>query len=475
MSAPPMAILSTGLVTSVGLTRARSLRRHPRQADQPERDALHRFGRRMDHGAPGALEQPWRGLTKLAKMAAMAIEEALADVPRTEWQRHPAVAVRGRARAARAAGRAGRPAFARDPEANSGARFAPQSAVVAAGPRGGGGGAGAGARAARRKRDRAGLIAATDSLLTWPTLSHYERDDRLLTERNSNGFMPGEGAGALLVGAPSGGPRTACAPASASAAKPAHIDSGRAAARRRPVAGHQGRAGRRRLRRCTTWTSASPISRASSTTSRKPRWRCRARCGSARTSSTSGTRPNAPARSGPLAGVAVIALADAACRKGYAQRARTSWRTWPTTPASARRCRAAVPGRLMSNQVYANSMEVSCKAGGGQVDLRVSRRVLHAAADAGHAARRADSVSEHRHGLGHHRRLDSVKISGQEVMLKNKCYFKKSTGRRGRLRAEEGRDHEQEHGQGVLQCLVDGCQGRRRERRPASTSPPQSG
>ena len=44
------------------------------------------------------------------------------------------------------------------------------------------------------------LIAAADSLVSWPTLSDYERRDRVLTARNSNGFMPGEAAGALLVG-----------------------------------------------------------------------------------------------------------------------------------------------------------------------------------------------------------------------------------------------------------------------------------
>jgi 3-oxoacyl-[acyl-carrier-protein] synthase-1 len=44
------------------------------------------------------------------------------------------------------------------------------------------------------------LIVATDSLLNWQTLSAYERNDRLLTKANSNGVMPGEGAGALLVG-----------------------------------------------------------------------------------------------------------------------------------------------------------------------------------------------------------------------------------------------------------------------------------
>jgi 3-oxoacyl-[acyl-carrier-protein] synthase-1 len=54
------------------------------------------------------------------------------------------------------------------------------------------------------------LIVASDSLLSWPTLSHYDRADRLLTPRNSNGFMPGEGAGALLVRKPSGKPELLC-------------------------------------------------------------------------------------------------------------------------------------------------------------------------------------------------------------------------------------------------------------------------
>jgi 3-oxoacyl-[acyl-carrier-protein] synthase-1 len=44
------------------------------------------------------------------------------------------------------------------------------------------------------------LITAVDSLLSQSTVSHYERQDRLLTSANSNGFMPGEAAGALLVG-----------------------------------------------------------------------------------------------------------------------------------------------------------------------------------------------------------------------------------------------------------------------------------
>jgi 3-oxoacyl-[acyl-carrier-protein] synthase-1 len=50
------------------------------------------------------------------------------------------------------------------------------------------------------------LIAATDSLLAWPTLTAYGDQSRLLAEYNSNGFMPGEAAGAVLVGRPDGRP-----------------------------------------------------------------------------------------------------------------------------------------------------------------------------------------------------------------------------------------------------------------------------
>jgi len=69
------------------------------------------------------------------------------------------------------------------------------------------------------------LVVATDSLLAWPTLSHYEQNGRLLTEGNSNGFMPGEGAGALLIGPPTpGAPELVCT-GIGFAREAAHIDS----------------------------------------------------------------------------------------------------------------------------------------------------------------------------------------------------------------------------------------------------------
>jgi 3-oxoacyl-[acyl-carrier-protein] synthase-1 len=54
------------------------------------------------------------------------------------------------------------------------------------------------------------IVAGTDGFLRGPTLSSYESAHRLKTPENSNGFIPGEGAAAVLVGPPKAGPRLDC-------------------------------------------------------------------------------------------------------------------------------------------------------------------------------------------------------------------------------------------------------------------------
>ena len=63
-------------------------------------------------------------------------------------------------------------------------------------------------------------------LLSWPTLSHYENEGRLLTARNSNGFMPGEAAGALLVEAAGGEAGELVCSGIGFGREAAHLDSG---------------------------------------------------------------------------------------------------------------------------------------------------------------------------------------------------------------------------------------------------------
>src|SRR5690606_7286089 len=53
-----------------------------------------------------------------------------------------------------------------------------------------------------QKRHRAVVIAGVDSYLNEPTLRAYESSRRLLTAENTDGFIPGEGAAAIIVRRP---------------------------------------------------------------------------------------------------------------------------------------------------------------------------------------------------------------------------------------------------------------------------------
>ena len=199
MTATPIAILKTGLVTSVGLTAPSSCAAIRAKLTNPSETRFIDSGGEWIMAHQVMLDQPWRGLSKLSQMAAMAIREALVEVPKNEWIHIPLLlCVAEPERPGRLDGLDDR--LFDLVRAELSAQFAPQSAIVAHG-RVGVAVAMAQARTLLASGSARVLIAATDSLLTWPTLSHYEREDRLLTARNSNGFMPGEGAGALLVGA----------------------------------------------------------------------------------------------------------------------------------------------------------------------------------------------------------------------------------------------------------------------------------
>lgn len=199
MSGHHISILGTGLVTAVGFSAPASCAAFRSKLTNPtETHFIDAAGDRiMAHQVE--LDAPWRGLPKLAKMAAMAIDEALEGVARPEWRRIPLLlCVAEEGRPGRTAG-LDATLLARVQE-ELGTDFSPASATVAHGRV-----AVAVAMAQARALLAGGqaqrvVVAAADSLLSWPTLSHYEREDRLLTAANSNGFMPGEAGGALLLG-----------------------------------------------------------------------------------------------------------------------------------------------------------------------------------------------------------------------------------------------------------------------------------
>jgi len=224
MASAPIAVRATGLVTSVGLSAPATCAAMRCKLTNPsETRFIDSAGEWiMGHGV--ALEKPWRGLTKLAKMAALAIDECLAGVVSEERRDIPLLlCVAERERPGRLEGLDDQLFIDIAAELNT--RFAPTSRVIAQGRVSVAVALGHARRLIQEQKVPRVVIAATDTLLTWPTLSQYERTDRLLTARNSNGFLPGEGAGALLIEAPAGRDELLCTGLGFGVEK-AHIDSG---------------------------------------------------------------------------------------------------------------------------------------------------------------------------------------------------------------------------------------------------------
>jgi 3-oxoacyl-[acyl-carrier-protein] synthase I len=203
MPAPPILIEHTGLITSVGMSAPASCAAMRAKVSNPSET---RF-----RGADGAwvmahqveLTPPVRGLHKLARMASLAIEESLQALPRADWAKLPLLlCVAEAARPGRVAGLDEQlfPMIERE----LGVSFAAHSMVITQGRVGAAVALAQARTLITQGRCERVLVAAVDSLLHAPTLDHYAAQGRLLSPVSSNGFMPGEGAGAMLVGRPLG-------------------------------------------------------------------------------------------------------------------------------------------------------------------------------------------------------------------------------------------------------------------------------
>jgi 3-oxoacyl-[acyl-carrier-protein] synthase-1 len=218
-----LAIKATGLVTSVGLSAPAScaaIRAKLSNATQTAFvDAL--AEKIVGHEVP--LATPWRGRYRLIHLAALALEECVAGLARERLADIPLFLCVAET------GRPGRPAGLDDSLLADicdelGIGWAPQSQVVEMGRVGV-----AYALSRCRAVIEAGvapfaLVIGVDSLLREETLDVYDRAQRLLTDANSNGFLPGEGAGAILVGPPGAQPELCCT-GLGFATEHAHIES----------------------------------------------------------------------------------------------------------------------------------------------------------------------------------------------------------------------------------------------------------
>ncbi|SHM38753.1 3-oxoacyl-ACP synthase [Rhizobacter sp. OV335] len=196
-----IAVRRTGLVTSVGLDAGSACAAIRAKVTNPVETRFTGRGARMIVAHEVSLEKPWRGLAKLAQMAAMAIDECLEGIDKEAWAQIPLLlCVADPDRPGRLEGIDG-DLFTQVCEL-LGARFASTSAIVAHGKVGT-----AVALSHARQLLEGGhaaqvLMVGTDSLLRWPTLQAYDADDRLLKDGTSDGFMPAEASAAVLVGPP---------------------------------------------------------------------------------------------------------------------------------------------------------------------------------------------------------------------------------------------------------------------------------
>jgi len=225
MNRAALAFLRGGLVTAVGTSAPASCAAMRAKLSNPSDTRFKNSDGSWIVAHQANLDKPERGVAKLASMAAMAIEEALDGIARDEWPHIPILLCVAEHR------RPGRLDGLDDqlfPDIQSRLRgqFAQQSAVISDGRVG----IAIALDQARTLIDAGAcqrvLVVAADSFILWPTLNFYDRGDRLLTEENPNGFMPGEGAGALLVGRGSGAPGELLCAGIAFAREAATVDSG---------------------------------------------------------------------------------------------------------------------------------------------------------------------------------------------------------------------------------------------------------
>lgn len=150
------------------------------------------------HSAPLALPA---GRAKLVRMVAMAIDECLGAAAPGATTGVPLLLCvaepdrPGRLDALDAS-------LIAEIEAELGMRFAASSRVIAQGRVGGLVGLQHARSLIHSAQANAVVVAGVDGYIAWPMLSAFEIRRRLLTSQNSNGFVPGEAAGAVQVTAP---------------------------------------------------------------------------------------------------------------------------------------------------------------------------------------------------------------------------------------------------------------------------------
>jgi 3-oxoacyl-[acyl-carrier-protein] synthase I len=204
MTTPPLTILACGMTSAVGLTAAASCAAIRARLDGfKETRFMARGGERVI-GVEVPLEEPWRGIPRAARMLEGPLRECLAATNLPPEQIPLLLCTAEADRPGRFEGLDAE--LLVQTQALLGATFDERSRVVPMGRVS----AAVGIREVNRLVNEAGvrrvIVAGADTYLVAGTLSAFDERGRLRTPGNSNGFIPGEAAAALLLGAGNAGP-----------------------------------------------------------------------------------------------------------------------------------------------------------------------------------------------------------------------------------------------------------------------------
>jgi 3-oxoacyl-[acyl-carrier-protein] synthase-1 len=193
-----LAVEACGMVSGVGLSAPASC--------AAIRCGLNNFAetRFMDSvgewitGSEVPLEMPWRGRAKLARMAAMSIKECVADLHPDDLKGIPLVlCLAEKDRPGRIEGQEEH--LIDEIQDLLEFKFDPKLPVISNGRVSGVQAIETAYKFLSTGRYRYCIVAATDTYLTARTLSAHEKANRILTEQNSDGFIPGEAGAAILL------------------------------------------------------------------------------------------------------------------------------------------------------------------------------------------------------------------------------------------------------------------------------------
>jgi 3-oxoacyl-[acyl-carrier-protein] synthase-1 len=150
-------------------------------------------------GSQVPLEPPWRGRTKLVHLVVPAIRECLEQIKDRLPEEVPLfLCVAEKERPGRLDGL--EDLLLEEVQTALGIRFHGASAVIAAGRVGGVEAINQARTAIYSRNLPLAIVAGVDTYLVSTTLGEFEKRDRILTGKNSNGFIPGEAGAAVLIG-----------------------------------------------------------------------------------------------------------------------------------------------------------------------------------------------------------------------------------------------------------------------------------